>query len=221
LAGLAGCRNVAGLAASRFDPVSRRGGKPRPAVPKHYLRPRKRLFAANWRLTMINPDANRTAQSTHPAARRRALHAIAIFEAVKGLAALAAIIGVIDLMHQDLRHLAIDLIGRFGQNPESRYASIILHYADLLPNADLRALSLLAAAYILVRLSEAYGLWNDLAWGEWLGALSGALYIPFEIKHLLNRPSFISAAVCVGNVVIVAFLAFQLWRRRRTTIAAP
>jgi uncharacterized membrane protein (DUF2068 family) len=157
--------------------------------------------------------------STHPLARRRALHAIAIFEAVKGLAALAAIIGVIDLMHHDVRHLAIDLIGRFGQNPEGRYASIILHYADLLPNADLRALTLLAAFYILLRLSEAYGLWNDLAWGEWLGALSGALYIPFEVKHLLTRPSFISATVFVGNLLVVAFLAFQLWRRRRPDAA--
>lgn len=163
---------------------------------------------------MTDPDSSCEVESLHPVARRRTLHAIAIFEAIKGLAALAGIIGVIDLMHHDVRHLAIDLIGRFGQNPEGHYASIILHYADLLPNADVRALALLAAFYILLRLSEAYGLWHDRAWGEWLGALSGALYIPFEVSHLMHRLSYISAAVLAGNMVVVGFLAFQLWRRR-------
>lgn len=181
----------------------------------------RNLSAAKWRLNMTDPNASGIGKSINPVATRRTLHAIAIFEAIKGLAALAGMIGVIDLMHHDVRHLAIDLIGRFGQNPEGHYASIVLHYADLLPNADVRALALLATFYILLRLSEAYGLWHDLAWGEWLGALSGALYIPFEVSHLMHRPSFISAAVFVGNVVVVAFLAFQLWRRRRPGIATP
>jgi uncharacterized membrane protein (DUF2068 family) len=47
----------------------------------------------------------------------------------------------------------------------------------------------LAIGYIVVRMLEAYGLWNERAWGEWLGALSGGLYIPFEIGHLVHRPS--------------------------------
>jgi len=170
---------------------------------------------------MTDPDSSGNTEPTHPVARRRTLHAIAVFEAVKGFAALAGIVGFIDLMHHDVRHLAIDLIGRFGQNPESHYGSIVLHYADLLPNADLRALTVLAACYILLRLSEAYGLWYDRAWGEWLGALSGALYIPFEVSHLLHRLSLISAAVLIGNGIVVAFLAFQLWRRRKTDRASP
>jgi uncharacterized membrane protein (DUF2068 family) len=65
-----------------------------------------------------------------------------------------------------------------------------------------------------MRLLEAYGLWNDRAWGEWLGALSGGLYIPFEFGHLIHQPSAISAAVLTGNVFTVSFLVFQLWRRR-------
>jgi uncharacterized membrane protein (DUF2068 family) len=151
----------------------------------------------------------------HPAAKRRTLRAIAVFEAIKGIAALAAIIGVLDLMHRDVRHLAVELIGRFGFNSHAHYPSILLHYADLLPNADVRALVFLALGYILVRLLEAYGLWNDRAWGEWLGALSGGFYIPFEIRHLMHRPSVITAVVLAGNVFMVSFLVFQLWRRRR------
>ncbi|HKA44971.1 MAG TPA: DUF2127 domain-containing protein [Burkholderiales bacterium] len=152
----------------------------------------------------------------HPVTRRRTLRAIAVFEAVKGVAALAAVLGVVDLMHHDVRHLAIELIGRFRLSPEGRFPSVLLHYADLLPGADLRPLAFIAAGYILVRFLEAFGLWKETAWGEWLGALSGALYVPFEIRHLMHRPSIISAAVLAGNLFVVGFLAFQLWRRRET-----
>lgn len=163
---------------------------------------------------MTDSDRTRVVEGTHPVAKRRALRAIAVFEAIKGIAALAAIIGVFDLMHRDVRHLAMEMIGRFGLDPDARYPSLLLHYADLLPGANVRSLVLLALGYILVRLLEAYGLWNDRAWAEWLGALSGGLYIPFEIGHLMPRPSVISAVVLVGNVFVVSFLVFQLWGRR-------
>ena len=163
---------------------------------------------------MTDSDRTRVVEGTHPVAKRRALRVIAVFEAIKGIAALAAIIGVLDLMHRDVRHLAMELIGRFGLDPDARYPSLLLHYADLLPDANVRSLVLLALGYILVRLLEAYGLWNDWAWAEWLGALSGGFYIPFEIGHLMHRPSVISAVVLAGNVFVVSFLVFQLWRRR-------
>ncbi|MGH8743428.1 MAG: DUF2127 domain-containing protein [Burkholderiales bacterium] len=163
---------------------------------------------------MTDSDRTHVEKGTHPVARLRALRAIAVFEAIKGIAALAALIGVLDLMHRDVRHLAMELIGRFGLNPDAHYPSILLHYADLLPDANVRSLVLLAMGYILVRLLEAYGLWNDRAWAEWLGALSGGLYIPIEIGHLTHRPSVISAVVLAGNIFVVSFLVFQLWRRR-------
>lgn len=161
-------------------------------------------------------EANQTlvGGSTHPVATRRTLRAIAIFEALKGLAALVAIIGVVDLMHHDVRHLAEELIGRFRLSPDGHYSSIILHYADLLPGANVHTLVPLATAYIMLRFAEAYGLWSDRAWAEWLAALSGALYVPFEVHHLLQRFSFINVLVLIGNLLVVAFLVFQLWRRR-------
>ena len=163
---------------------------------------------------MTDSDRIPIVEGTHPVAKRRTLRAIAIFEAIKGIAALAAIIGVLDLMHHDVRHLAIDLIGRFGLNPDARYPSMLLHYAELLPDANVRSLVFLALGYILVRMIEAYGLWNDRVWGEWLGTLSGGLYIPFEISHLMHRPSVISAVVLAGNVFVVGFLVFRLYCRR-------
>lgn len=169
---------------------------------------------------MADPDAARAVEGKLAVARRRTLRAIAAFEALKGIAALAAIIGLLDLRRHDVRQVAMALIGRFGMNPDARYASILLHYADLLPGANMRWLMFVALAYIVIRMLEAYGIWNALAWGEWLGALSGGLYIPFEIGHFMQRPSFINAAVLAGNVFVLGFLARQLSRRRRSEIAA-
>jgi len=168
---------------------------------------------------MTDTDRTRIAEPSHPVAGRRALRAIAAFEATKGIAAFAALIGVVDLMHHDVHRLALELIGHFNLNPDARYPSILLRYADLLPGADLRALFVLAFGYILLRLCEAYGLWNDRTWGEWLATLSGALYIPFEIVHIAHRPSIINALVLAGNIFVIGFLALRLWRKHRVALA--
>ena len=167
---------------------------------------------------MTDSDRTRIAEDSHSVARRRALRAIAAFEAIKGIAAFAAVIGLLDLMHHDVRRLAMELIGHFNLNPDAYYPSILLHYADLLPGANVRSLVFLALGYIVVRALEAYGLWNDRAWGEWLGALSGGLYIPFEIGHIVHRPSIINAAVLAGNIFVVSFLAYQLSRKPKDDI---
>lgn len=149
------------------------------------------------------------------------LRAIAVFEAVKGLAALAASIGFLGLLHHNLHQVALALLWRFHLDPALQYPALLLHYADLLSVIDLRALAPVVIGYVTVRLAEAYGLWMEKAWAEWLGALSGALYIPLEIAHLMHSTTVASAAVLLGNIAMVGFLAFQLWQRRRRHGISP
>ena len=153
-------------------------------------------------------------EARHLVARRRTLRIIAVFEAVKGIAALVLMVGMLDLMHRDVRHLAMELIGHFGLHPDAHYPAILLQYAARLSDINPVSLLLLGVVYITVRLLEAYGLWNDKAWAEWLAALSGVLYIPFEFHHLLYRPSLINGAVLAGNAFVVGFMTYQLWCRR-------
>lgn len=156
----------------------------------------------------------KVAHAEHPDARRRALHAIALFEAVKGVAALAAGLGLLGLLHYDVRRLALALLWRFRLDPEMHYPELLLHYADLLNGINLRTMAPVAIAYITVRWLEAYGLWKEKAWAEWLAALSGALYIPLEVAHLLHRTTLVNAGVLLANIGVVGFMAFQLWNRR-------
>jgi len=157
------------------------------------------------------------AHKSHPAAQRRALRTIAVFEAIKGATALAASLGLLGVLHRDLHQLAEALIGHFGLQPGAHYPSLILHEADVLQDANLRSLVLLATGYVLLRFFEAYGLWFERIWGQWLGALSGALYVPFEFWHLLYRPSLAGAVVLLVNLVVIGFLAWQLSRELSKT----
>lgn len=153
---------------------------------------------------------------TQETSQRSALHAIAFFEATKGLAACAGLIGVLDLLHQDVRAVVMALIGRFGLDPDAHYPSLLLHYAELLPNADVHMLVALGLAYIALRFLEAAGLWLGKAWGEYLGALSGGVYIPFELIHLFHEPSVLNLAVVLVNVLIVGYLTHALWQRHQS-----
>jgi uncharacterized membrane protein (DUF2068 family) len=150
----------------------------------------------------------------HPTARRRALHLIALYEALKGFAALIAALGLLSMLHKDLHQLALSLLLRFHLDSALPLPTAFVHYADKLAALKTSTLVPLAVGYVAIRLSEAWGLWKEKVWAEWLGALSGAIYIPFEIDHLVHRTTLINAGVLLANVLMVAFLAFQLWRRK-------
>ncbi len=161
------------------------------------------------------PDA-----SDEPAAQRRALRAIATLEAFKGLVAAVAAVGLLHLLDHDLHAMAEALIGHVGLDPGGHYPTLLLHYADVVQDTQRRQLMLTAAAYVLVRWTEAWGLWHQRAWGEWLGALSGAVYVPFELRHLLHRPTLGAAAIVAANLAVVAYLGWRLWRRRTLGLQA-
>ena len=142
------------------------------------------------------------------------LRAIAIFEGVKGLSAIAASIGLLSLLHHDVRAMAIALIGHFQLNPQAHYPQLLLDYASMLGDVNVRQVVLLAWGYAAIRLAECYGLWHDRAWAEWLAALSGALYLPWEFEHLMAHRTAINAVVLLGNLAVVAYMVLRLWRRR-------
>jgi uncharacterized membrane protein (DUF2068 family) len=157
------------------------------------------------------------AQTTdkHALAARRTLRVIALFEAFKGVLALLFTMGVIDLRHHNVRRLAEELIGLFHMRPDGHYSSLLLHYADVLPRTNLQTMIMLVVVYAMLRWAEAFGLWYDRTWAEWLAALSGTIYIPFELHHCVARPTLISGGLLVTNVVIVIFMARQLWLHRQ------
>lgn len=160
-------------------------------------------------------DAFLSASNAQLPTGNKALHAIALFEGVKGVAAITASIGLLSLAHHDVRAMAHALIGQFHLDPQANYPRMLLNDATWLANVNLRQTIMLAWAYAAIRLSEGYGLWRDRAWAEWLASLSGAVYLPFEVRHLVQHSTVINGLVLIENVGVVAYVVIRLWQRTK------
>jgi len=149
---------------------------------------------------------------------KKFLRFIAIFEGLKGVAAIASAFGLLSLVHHDIRHLASQMIGHFGLDPHQRYPQLLIQLADFVATTPSSSILLIAFLYAAVRICEATGIWLDKAWGEWLAALSGTIYIPLELLHLYKDPTLIALTVFAFNIAVVVFMARQLIARHRNNV---
>lgn len=151
---------------------------------------------------------------------RNAIRVIALFEAFKGAVVLLSASGLLALVHKDLGAMAAALVRHAHLNPASRYPRIFVDAAANLQHTNLVWLALGAAAYSLIRLAEAYGLYHERAWAEWLAALSGAIYLPFECAELLHTRTLLSALALAVNAVVVGVMVRALYHRRAAGLIA-
>lgn len=154
------------------------------------------------------------AQAARGDAAPRGLRAIAIAECLKGLGALALAAGLAVTGPAAVRSWLVDLLHLL--QVDTRHGSL----ARLLAAIDPHTLHLAIAitlAYGLLRLVEAWGLWRAQGWASWFGCVSAAVYLPFEVVALVRHPGWPGLLVLLVNLVVVAVLALDLWRRHRAT----
>ncbi|MCE1244310.1 DUF2127 domain-containing protein [Oryzomicrobium sp.] len=150
-----------------------------------------------------------------PQAAPRGLRAIAAMEALKGALVLIAGFGLLSLLHQDAQSVAEHLVHHLHLNPARRTPRIFLELASHVTDQRLWGLAALAALYASLRFLEAFGLWRGYAWAEWLGAVSGGIYVPLEVIELARHATALKFATLGFNLVVVVYLAWALWRRRQ------
>ena len=134
------------------------------------------------------------------------VRAAALFEATKGALVFLAGFGVLSFIHRDAQLVAERLVTHLHLNPASHYPRIFIDTAANLTDSRLWTLAAMAGTYGLVRFIEAYGLWRGRRWAEWFAAVSGAIYIPFEIYELFKRVSGLSFGTFLVNVLIVGLM---------------
>ena len=128
---------------------------------------------------------------------------------------LVAGFGLARAIRGDVGEFAEHLVHRLHLDAAKRFPRIFLDLANNLSDAQLWALAALAMTYSIVRFAEAYGLWFERRWGEWIAALSGGIYVPVEIYELSRGYSTVKLAALVLNTLVVAYMCFLLLRRRR------
>lgn len=145
---------------------------------------------------------------------RTAVRGVALFEAAKGLLVLVVGFDLLRPLHRDIRFHADEIVRHMHLNPASRFPHVFAEATSRFEGMNLLPLALGAAAYALIRFVEAYGLWRQRAWAEWFAAASGAIYIPFEIRHLLfHHHKVLTALILAANIAIVVIMVRALRRR--------
>lgn len=161
-------------------------------------------------LAMNESPQNIATQQGH----RHTMLIIALFEVAKGSVAIFASLALLNLTHQNVLYLTNFSINFFHLDSDAHYFKTLFDYTNLLNNEDLRTLVLMVWLYAAIRFIEGYGLWKNRVWAEWLAALSGSIYLPIEVSHLIKHTNVINTAVLVTNATVVAYILYRLWRRR-------
>lgn len=147
-------------------------------------------------------------------ARHFGLRGVALFEAGKGLIALAVAIWLVTLRHKDLETVATHLLRFLHKvlhlSPDGHLARSIMRGAAHVNHHNLHIVTLLAFVYVGIRFAEATGLWLEKEWAEWFALISGALYMPYEIYELAIHPTLIKWGILIINALIVWYLAWLL-----------
>ena len=120
---------------------------------KAAARPNRVLALNSVRCEII--DASITSSSSTKDSRaqvnfdtdRRAMQAVALMEALKGIIVFSAGFGLLALVHGDVAHIAVSLVTRLHIDPSGYYAGILLHGANQLTDARLWLGAALAALY--------------------------------------------------------------------------
>lgn len=152
--------------------------------------------------------------------KRMGLRTIAIFEAAKGFLVLFVGFGFTALLHHDARHFIEALTRHFRLNPAHHITAVFVTALERASDINLWLLASGALAYASLRFVEAYGLWKQRPWAEWLAIASGGIYLPIEFYELAVHVTAIKVGITAVNLAIVAYL---IWERitasRRNSLA--
>ena len=128
------------------------------------------------------------------------------------LGALAVLIFVFASHRAELQHLVDKIDAAFygtAAAGRSHHAHGLLHDVERLVTLDigtLRLIGLAAAGYAVLEGAEAFGLWFQHRWAEYLTLVATSLFLPLELYELSKTVSVLKVLALVVNLAIVIYL---------------
>ena len=141
------------------------------------------------------------------------LRTVAVFEALKGVLALASAYVLIVMIQRDVdfEDAAEHILFSLHINPSHHWTQEFLHAANKISDLNFAMIAAIAITYAALRFAEGYGLWRQRAWAEWLAIVSGCAYIPFEIYKVIRRPNQLHWAILGINILVVLYICWVRW----------
>lgn len=141
----------------------------------------------------------------------RAVRSVAVFEAAKGVLAIAVAAALLAIGPAGLNRGWQALLHALHLSTD-RGAGAWLAARITVDNVSLAAA--IAALYASIRFIEAWGLWRRRRWASWLGCIGAAVYLPFDVHALVRMPGAITLSILGINLLIVGILWHDLRRHR-------
>ena len=147
--------------------------------------------------------------------QRRVLRAVAGFEFFKGMFVVLMGVCALALVHQDAWLIAESLLALLHVNTDRHSAQLFLDFADSITDARLWAAARIAFAYAALRFTEAYGLWRERTWAEWVAFVSGTLLLPLEVRELFRGVTAVRCGLLLVNLAVVFVMLYIILANRR------
>ena len=146
----------------------------------------------------------------------KVMRGIAVFEAAKGIVVLSAGLGLISLLRSGntLNNFIQQWINHMHLKSLTHTPDALIELTKNITNSHLWSISGFISAYALLRFTEAYGLWQERRWAEWLAALSSGIYLPIEIVELSKGINLWRTATFILNCLIILFMVYALYRKK-------
>lgn len=137
---------------------------------------------------------------------------VAVVEGLKGILVVGAGFGLLALIDENVQSVAEQIVGHLHLDAAKEIPRVFLNYSAELNDKRLALLAGLALAYAIGRLVEAYGLWLERRWAEWVAVVSAAIYIPFELFELARGNVTAATIALLVNLMVVGVMVRALWR---------
>lgn len=143
-----------------------------------------------------------------------AIRLIAIGKLLKSVAFIGGALLLARLIHApDLSATVSTLLAHLHIDPEGERMQHLITWLTGVSHSHLVLVAAGMNVYAAVYLIEGLGLWFDRPWAEWLTVIATALFIPFEVEHVLHHPSLGICLTLFINLAVVAFLAWRIRQR--------
>ncbi len=146
------------------------------------------------------------------------MQVVAFWSAVRGTVVLSVgvVFAVLLVRGESAQTMVNWLVDHVHVDRKARFIALFLEWSQAVTPGDWLMFWGVLLAYVTLHAFEAYGLWRERRWAEWLAALSGGIYLPVEGYELMRHPGWFTGGLLAGNVCIVGYMAWMLWTGRRS-----
>lgn len=145
----------------------------------------------------------------------RGLLLIGLFKLSKAVLSTALGFGALKLVHSDIGVVVLRITDALRIDPESRLVSLVMDKADLIGSHQLRQFSWITFLYAAICLVEGTGLMMEKGWAEYFTLILTIVALPWECYELAKHVTTLRLVLLVINLVVLAYLAWLLGRKRK------